>query len=182
MLLIFFFLIIIFGLLTGKIKLEIKEMKIASIDNRVMFEYDIFLKIYVFNFIKIFQRKLNHLQSKNLIKKISKTKLKIKGNTINKQIDIIRRIILRFNEVQIDISIGIDDIFLTVYTVVIVSSLIPFFIESSSRKMYKILPLYNMGNRIEIELKGISEIKFVHIIHMIFILFKERGKLNEWRK
>ena len=185
MLLIFFFIIFIVAVVTGKIKLVIKEINISNIDNKFSFKYDIILKIFIFKFIKIFQIKLNHLQSKNLIKRLSKTNLKTEKNTIKKQVTFIKRFFLRFNELQINIAIGIDDLILTVYTIAVVSSLIPIFIRNLPKTLFKVIPLYNMGNRIEIELKGISEIKFVHIIYVIFILFKERGNQygrREWKE
>ena len=49
----------------------------------------------------------------------------------------------------------------------------------SKKKKFTVLPLYNIGNVIKINLNCIIDVKIVHIIYVIYILFKKGRNVNE---
>ena len=83
---------------------------------------------------------------------------------------------MKIKKINLDIKVGTESIMITVYLVAIISSIIASFFEISNAKesTFSVMPLYNSGNSIKINLNCIISVKIVHIIYVIYILIKKR--------
>lgn len=181
MLLFFLLFLFIIGILMGKLEINIKKVQISNIEKKLSFEYDIAIHIVIFYFLRVATLKLNHKQSKNLIKSLTKQNLDIGRFDFKNQFKIIRKTRIDIKNLDIDISIGTNSGGLTVYIVAIISSIIPIIFRKRHLK-YVVKPIYNKGNKIKLNIECIVDIKFVHIINTIFIIIKERGREYGGRK
>ena len=112
----FFILIII---LSTTIRLDIDKVEI--LDKKI--KYKAKIKIYIFKFIKIFQKNITKKNLKNMIEMSMKTNMLTKGKTMFKkiQIDIL--------ELNIDWDYGLTAIIPNVYIYAIINSVIAMFIS-----------------------------------------------------
>lgn len=185
MLLIFLLLmLVIIGLASGKLRINIKKIELCNINKKLSFEYDIVIQIIVFRFIRVYSLKLNHKQAKNMIKSLTKQKLDINKFDLKNQLEVIKKSKIQVKSINISIDVGTENTAFTVYIVTIISSVIPIIFRNFNIN-YMVNPIYNMGNKIKLVAEGITEIKFVHIIYAIYILVKGRGKeygRGKWKK
>lgn len=93
------------------------------------------------------------------------------------KLGIIKKNLLKFKYIDINLSIGTIDNLLSVYVVTLLAIIIPIIFRNDNLR-YKTNPLYNMENKIKLTINCIIEIKFVHIIYVIFIIYKKRGEQN----
>ena len=173
---IFFLLLIIIAFVTSKIRINIKQIEISNIRKQFEIRYDIALEIFIFNLVKLLKINLRNKQKKNL-KKILKIDNFDKKNINLSKLRILKKIkmLIKLENFNLNILIGTENTTATIYIITAISVLIPI-IFVDYKINYKVNPLYNVGNRINLAIKGISEIKLVHIIYIIFILIKERYK------
>lgn len=194
-LLFFIFIILIFVIIIfSKIILQVNNLKITSKNNKhINDNYKFIIKLYAFSKIPI----LKIVYNKNKIKKIE-TKIninnKIKNIKIKKIIEdynknnkfsskIIKfflKDVLEIININLDLELGIKDAALTAVLVGAISTIISIIfrnkIKNSENQYYKISPIYNNGNIVNINISGIFGIKVIHIINIIYILLKEKGK------
>ena len=125
------------------------------------------------------------LISKIDINKISlkiekRLKQQIKNNNVN--IFKIIKIIIKNLKFQIlkynmNLEIGVDDAFYTSLLTVAISSLISIALKLTLKNLkkcyYIILPIYEKGNILKLNLNCIINLKLVHIINIIYLINKE---------
>lgn len=186
MLLILFFLIIIIMLITLKIRINLKEIDISNLnkDKKIRNSFAINLEIIVFRFIKILSIKFNDEKIKNMAKKIDYKKIDISKEWKNR--DKLKRVAksLKINLKKLDfkLEIGIYDMILTIWTTTLISIIIPILLRNNANNLkYRIEPIYNKGNVINLKGKGIIEIYLVHIIYALYIL-KKKGRNKDVRR
>lgn len=159
--------------------------------------------------IKINEKKLNKikhtikkLENSKILKKISRINLKkvslkleerLKRKIINKNIKPIEivKIVLKNLKIEIlkfkmNLKIGIDDVFITSFLIAILSSIIAIMlkftvddIKDDKRYHYKIMPIYGKENMAKLNLNCIINLKLVHIINIIYIFLRRKGRSDK---
>ena len=106
--------------------------------------------------------------------------LKLQKKSIN-IIEIIKILKLKVEKLQLYLAFGTDILMLTIYLVPIISSILGILLRNANpnKTRYKVIPMYNFGNSIKFNLNCIIKVKIVHIIYVIYILFKKRRNHNE---
>ena len=188
--LVFLFLAILFLILMilifyTKIRVEVYNFKFSSIRSiHTNKNYKIVIKLCVFNKIPILKftitkAKLKKININEKIKKFNKKVMKDKNNFDKNLLTDIKNIKLEINKVHLIINIGTENTNLTSFLVVFISTIFSFIFSKKMKKYnkqkYKIIPIYNSQNVINILISGIFEIKMIHIINIIYILTKKEG-------
>ena len=183
------FLILIFFLLLlivfSSIKLNIKKFDILYNENKTEKtnkEILAYLELYLLGVIKIAKIKL----TKERLKKIKikgdfkQFKKDIKFVRANHILKLLKKLKVKVEKANINIRLGTDSIMLTAYLVAAVASAIGilFGVKNVKNNTFSVMPLYNSGNYIKINLNCIISVKIVHIIYAIYILIKKRRISN----
>lgn len=188
-----FIIIIIFPsfiILFGKLVIEINNLKVTSKSQKHLNDnYKINIKLNLFGKFTIFKKSFNKQKIDNLkVKNRLKNKMKninfnkiLKKEKINlKLIKVFIKDILEIANIKLNIELGIDDAGKTAVLVGILSSIIPIIfrmkIKNIKDQYFKINPIYNNENIINMEISGIFGFKLIHIINIIYILSKEKGE------
>ena len=174
MLLVFIILVFIIAIITLKLKLFISVKNSSK---------DIKLKFYVFNKVLIGRIDLNKT-NRNFGKKInSNIQKKLKKIDIGGLVsDSLKKSNIQLECIKLKADICTTDAVLTSYLVAVVSSVIAILIRLSKAKIdyknfyYKINPVYINKKILNIRLKCIISINFVHIITTI------ARSIKEWRR
>lgn len=163
---IFLFLFIIFILILLNKKVRI------SIDFSVNgLEYNFCINInYFFDILTLYKEDFARLKKKT--KKRLKKKKTYFPKWIFKRLDI--------NRINLDIGVGLGDVFVTTMSVPIVSTCVSILMRkylSKSTKKFSVKPIYN---KLFVTAKGSIEasVKLKDVIYMIFRIFKESKKLE----
>lgn len=162
---ILFFILII--LLSITLCIDIEKLEIYN--GKTVFR--IKLKIYIFKYIKIFQKKIHKKDIIKIIENISKKNL-IKDEKI------IKRIKYSFNDMNVNIEYGIRSVLLNAYTYGIINMIIPIFLAQKDTQNIKYNITTNFRkNFISIQARGKIQ---VQILENIIKLFKQNAvKLNK---
>ncbi len=152
------------------------------------FEYDIEIRLYLLGAIPYFKYNLNKniLSNNKFYRKIREiSSSKNLANNINAR-EIFNLLSLKFEKINLNLQVGTSNAALTAYAVFAVSTILELSIPYLTYKhfykniKYKIIPLYNGRNILNIKLNSIICIKMVHIISVIYIILqKRRDKKNE---
>ncbi len=185
------FLILIFLLLLlivfSSIKLNIKKFDILYVKNenkaeKTNKEILAYLELYLLGIIKIAKVKITKERLKKLKIKgdFKQIKKDIKFVRVNHIVKLLKKVKGKVEKANINIKIGTDSIMLTAYLVAAVASAIgiAFGATNAKNSTFSVMPLYNSGNYIKINLNCIISVKIVHIIYAIYILLKRRRKNN----
>lgn len=130
--------------------------------------------------MKLNNKKMKKIYSSKQLEKIDLSKI-TKKIPINKS-SLIKILKLKINieTLNLNLELGIQDALLTSYAVAIISSAIgitlPHIVKSNNiyKCKYKILPVYNYVDTINLQLNSIICIKIVNIIILIYSLIKEK--------
>ena len=181
LLILFFLLLIIILIITGKLNIKVEMFEIENIGKKIVLKYSIILELIVCKYIKILKVRINNKQQTNMIKKLSSkvNKIDIKTNNTKKQIEVIKRIVLNIKDIDIIATIGLDSLIATVYINTFIASLIPILLRKYSDTRYRVVPLYNMGNKIRVIAKCTVEVKILNTLYRIFL---ERKDYKDGRK
>ena len=197
------FIIIIFFILNSSFKLSIIKLNINTQNKMFDYEFKfglyIFNKIKIISFkinkkkIEKIKNEIEQLKNSKALKLISKIdinkislkiekrlKQQIKNNNLN-NFKIIKIIIknLKFQilKYNMNLEIGVDDAFYTSLLTVAISSLISIALKLTLKNLkkcyYIILPIYEKGNILKLNLNCIINLKLVHIINIIYLINKE---------
>lgn len=156
---ILFFILII--LLSITLCIDIEKLEIYN--GKTVFR--IKLKIYIFKYIKIFQKKIHKKDIIKIIENISKKNL-IKDEKI------IKRIKYSFNDMNVNIEYGIRSVLLNAYTYGIINMIIPIFLAQKDTKNieYNITTNFRK-NFISVQAKGKIKVEvfenMIRLIHCI---------------
>lgn len=197
------FIISIFFILNSSFKLSIIKLNINTQNKMFDYEFKfglyIFNKIKIIGFkinkkkIEKIKNEIEQLKNSKALKLISKIdinkislkiekrlKQQIKNNNVN--IFKIIKIIIKNLKFQIlkynmNLEIGVDDAFYTSLLTVAISSLISIALKLTLKNLkkcyYIILPIYEKGNILKLNLNCIINLKLVHIINIIYLINKE---------
>ena len=193
MILVFLFWIIIalfLIVLLSTIRIEIDNVKLKIFEeqlkkSKIIFDYELHIGLYFLGKIKIVKIKINKqiLNKINIKEKIStesikKIKREAKKNKELKKV--IKKLNIEISKLDLKLELDTPDVLITtglVTTISIIASII-FGKLIKARKFneykYKIIPLYNNKNMLNLEINCIINIKIVHIIFILYILMKKR--------
>ena len=192
MVLVLFFaliLAIIFIFFISTLKINIEKLEISNeVENTpIVKELDISLEIYIFNKFKILKKHItkNNMQELKSSKKLeklknkllSKNKLEKKRKNVKVDLDIVKYLNPKLQNINLELKLGTEDVVLTSFLIVIISIAISMLLSKAIDKYdenkykYKIIPNYNNKNSIKIFLNGIIDIKLVNIINILFRLW-----------
>ena len=192
MLLILFFLLITIVMTTLKLRVNFKDIKISNIDENgqkreLKKTYNVEFELFIFSVIKIIKINFNNRKSRETLQKIKEQIGKISNDVLspNELIKRLREFEFRIKEGKVEVMLGTEFMMATIGIVTVISSTIPIWLvdvigRDNTRKLeYKILPVYNKGNIINLEANGIIETYLVHIIYALYIIkMKGRNKEN----
>lgn len=178
--------ILIITLLLSVLSIRIERMNISNYSKeKLLKDYEFHIELKLLNKIKI----LDIIINKAFIEKMQ---LKDKFNNINlsqlrkdipnkKEIkNIIKKLNIDISQLNLNIDIGTEDVIITSAIVAMLSAIIGIVLAQVIKKYdkekysYTITPLYINKNVIKISLSCIIQIKIVHIIYIIYVLFKKR--------
>ena len=164
---ILFFILII--LLSITVCIDIEKLEIYN--GKTVFK--IKLKIYIFKYIKIFQKKIHKKDIIKMIENMSK-------ENIIKDEKIIRKIKYTFSDMNINVEYGIRNVLLNTYTYGIINMIIPIFLaqKGTNNIEYNITTNFRK-NFISIHAKG--KIKVEVLENMIRLFKKSIIKINNKR-
>jgi len=169
-----FLIIIVFTSIFFRIKIKIDYLKLDY--NKNDLEITIFFTILKKINIIIYKRKIekNEIIVKDFSSRLSDRK---------KYKNIAKYLKFRIEEFKLGVNIGLSDVMLTTYSVVILSSLISIltlcFNDSINHENihYKVKPVYNK-TLLQLDFSSIISLKFTHIIYIIYKIIKERRVYN----
>ncbi len=162
---ILFFILII--LLSITVCIDIEKLEIYN--GKTVFK--IKLKIYIFKYIKIFQKKIHKKDIIKMIENMSK-------ENIIKDEKIIRKIKYTFSDMNINVEYGIRNVLLNTYTYGIINMIIPIFLAQKGTNNIEYNITTNFRKKfISIQARGKIQ---VQILENIIKLFKQNVvKLNK---
>ena len=162
---ILFFILII--LLSTTVCIDIEKLEIYN--GKTVF--NIKLKIYIFKYIKIFQKKIHKKDIIKMIENMSK-------ENIIKDEKIIRKIKYTFSDMNINVEYGIRNVLLNTYTYGIINMIIPIFLAQKGTNNIEYNITTNFRKKfISIQARGKIQ---VQILENIIKLFKQNVvKLNK---
>lgn len=162
---ILFFILII--LLSTTVCIDIEKLEIYN--GKTVFK--IKLKIYIFKYIKIFQKKIHKKDIIKMIENMSK-------ENIIKDEKIIRKIKYTFSDMNINVEYGIRNVLLNTYTYGIINMIIPIFLAQKGTNNIEYNITTNFRKKfISIQARGKIQ---VQILENIIKLFKQNVvKLNK---
>lgn len=170
--------VIITFLIFSKLQIEIRNVKFNSqLKKHFNDDYQIIIKWYVLKWIPI----LNVNITKTKLEKM-KLRQKIDFSVLEKNINLDKKIwnILKNSKIEIQkielyMELGTENAAYTAMLIPIISTVLAFILRKNT-KQFKIQPLYQNQNLVNIFVSGIFEIKMSHIISSIYFLNKKEGK------
>lgn len=180
-----FLIIIIILFLSSKIIIELKDVSYLSGKSIITKKKDslriklcILGKIPIVN-IKVSKKLIKKLKLEEKFKKIDINDIEEDKNIFNKIIDITKRNYLKIERLDLKVELGTENAALTAILVPIISTIVSMIIRRKVKDIrkqnFKIKPIYNNQNILNIALSGILQIKMIHIINIIYILNKKEG-------
>ena len=140
----------------------------------------IILKKVKWLLIKIDKRKLQRIINKIHLEKINIKKLEREFNI--KDIKELSKIEPKIRNLNMDATLGLDDVILTSYLIPIISTIfaiiMPYVVQRKDVKniKYNLKPLYNMKNVYDIKLDICIEIKVMDILNVFYNIYKSKNK------
>ena len=199
---------LIFILLTLSFHIGVIKLNIDSSEKKILNDFEFIFKVYILNIIPIInirinERKIKQFQKSKMLERLSNIDYKKISRNIEKKIyrefkitDLIRFSTYMLKKLKPEIllfrlylELGFNDIFLTVYSIPIISTIITALLKygnidknlkkNKNKYKYEIIPVYN---KYKINLKSdcIISIKFVHIIIILynFLILQRRSDIN----
>lgn len=173
---------IILLLTLSTIKLNVKNIKISNLEGRCKKEKleksaEVYLELYIFGKIKILKIKINKRLIKKLNSKNNKQNIEKSAKLLKKVniLEIIKLLKIKTEKFNLNANIGTEEVTLTVLIITIISSILGNLFRTADNKNinYRIMPMYQYGNIINLRLNCIISVKMIHIIYIIYILFKK---------
>ena len=190
MILVFFIcalILLIIGFILSSISVDVKKVYISNCnnDNKLNYDYEIDIKLHLFNFIKVLsitidKEKIAKLDLKNKIKKVNFKKIQKEVIPKEEAKEIIKKLNIELKKFDLKLQIGTIDVIFTTAIVTLLASGIGIGLANiikeykNERYNYEIYPIYQNKNLIKIELNCIIKVKMVHIISIIYLLLKKR--------
>lgn len=173
----------LFILMISVIKVRIEDLTLDNFKGKFIYDYSIYLELYILNKIKILSINLNknkvqRLDIKNKFKKVDLSKYK---RYMNK--DLFKKMLsyIKISKINLKIKVGTQDVLFTAGIIAFLSSIIAISLSNlitkfdNNKHKYIVTPIYVDKNVIKILLDCIIEVKMVHIINIIYNLIKKRS-------
>ncbi len=187
--LIIIFSLLVFIVLISSVKLNISKLHISNVkSNKLTIEFKSKLQIYIFNKIKIGSIVLDDEKISNILKSGKIDIRKIRGNKkINKDILIVlKNFKYQIEKIKVIGYIGTENAALTAIICTILNTIITLIVSKKTvnyekeKYNYKIESIYINQNIVNLDLNCIISIKIVHIISILYMLFKKESvNVNE---
>lgn len=118
-------------LICSTIKLNIKKLEISNIEGhfkkkKTDIEGQVYLELYLFGAIKIAKLKIRPKMLKKIKENNDIEKVKKEAKVIKKArpLEVIKKLKIRLEEINLKLQIGIDDVIITSYLVAFISSIL----------------------------------------------------------
>ncbi len=152
--------------------------------------YAIILSLYLGNKLKWISIHLNDEKLRKTYSKMQLEKIDIKKLEKDfkwEDLKVIKKLNLKISYLNLKMKLGVESPIITSFIVSIISSIISIFLPHLALKIksedykYIIEPIYQNQNLYKIKFNCIIQVKMVHIINVIYILVKRKGRrdLNE---
>lgn len=183
--------IIVYIIISLKINFKIETFNYNSmLPKKVKLKYNILITIYIFNKIPIIKIKLTTKSWNKIRQKVKKRIDEIdvtdieRDREINKKIlEITKMLKINIKDFNLRLELGTEDAIITSFLVPIIGIIISYLLRQNmvdfKRQKFIIQPVYCNQNLLNLVFSGIFEIKMIHIINIIYVLIKGRGK--EWK-
>lgn len=148
--------------------------------------YKIMIKLYLFekiNFFKldITKSKIEREKVQKSINKIEKKMIRDSNNFDIKTLKALKYLNLELKKLNLNVIIGLQDAASCAICVGTISSLIAIilrnFLNQSNDNFWKVIPVYQNRNLLNVNLDCIFNLKLLHIIYTIYFL-KKKGEKN----
>lgn len=186
MLLILFFLIIVIAIVSLRIRINFKDIQISNVNEnnermKLRHHYRIEFELFIFKVIKIAKIKFDN---QKITRAVNKMKYRIEDVGIEREIKkeirnrkklikAFRNLKLKLIELNFNLELGTEGIVSTIGIFTIISTIVPILIRNNASKIqYRIAPIYNMGNVMNLWVNGITEVYLVHIIYALYTIKK----------
>ena len=182
---------IVYIIISLKINFKIETFNYNSmLPKKVKLKYNILITIYIFNKIPIIKIKLTTKSWNKIRQKVKKRIDEIdvtdieRDREINKKIlEITKMLKINIKDFNLRLELGTEDAIITSFLVPIIGIIISYLLRQNmvdfKRQKFIIQPVYCNQNLLNLVFSGIFEIKMIHIINIIYVLIKGRGK--EWK-
>lgn len=186
--------LILFLLCISNLEIEIKKFKLNTnnLKGEKIEDYLICIKLKILEKLtwlkftiddeKINKIKKSKKMNNRLLELTSKLKGFIKNNKKNiLEIKNVKYLNIELKKINLEMQLNILDNILTSFAVVIISTLLSIVISRGMKKYnedecrYIIKPMYSENIQIIIDLNCIIDVKMVHIINIVYMLFKKRS-------
>ena len=181
--------IIVYIIISLKINFKIETFNYNSmLPKKVKLKYNILITIYIFNKIPIIKIKLTTKSWNKIRQKVKKRIDEIdvtdieRDREINKKIlEITKMLKINIKDFNLRLELGTEDAIITSFLVPIIGIIISYLLRQNmvdfKRQKFIIQPVYCNQNLLNLVFSGIFEIKMIHIINIIYVLIKGRGKV-----
>lgn len=179
----FYFILLITLLLLNLLLFTTIQLQI-SINKKQISEYQIQVKLYIYEKINYFKLNITpkKIKRKKIQKKINKLKAKIKKNKSNfdiKKLKELKNLKPELKKLNLRLSLGLEDSAQTAICTGTISSIIAILLGivstiqdnlKETQVNWKIIPIYQNKNLLNIDFNCIINIKLIHIIYTIYKL------------
>lgn len=194
MIIVFFILIfvmlVIVGTIFSTLNIRIQKLYFSNQNlEKMKWDYLVFLELSLFGMIKIIKLRIDPDRVARMIRKFKvKEKMQemdfkqMKQDLPDKkeQIEIIKRLKINLEEFHFVLELGTKDVLITSAMIAFLSSILGIAIARVIKKYqeekyeYKMIPVYQNKNIINLNANCIIQVKMVHIIGIIFTLVRKR--------
>ncbi len=194
MIIVFFILIIltlfIVGILFSTLNIRVEKLYFSNQSlEKLKWNYFIVLELSLFSMIKAIKLRIDPkrvekiLKKRNIKEKVKEINFKqIKQDLPDKeeQVKLMKRLKIKLEEFHFVLELGTKDVLITSAMIAFLSSVLGIAIARVIKKYqeekyeYKMIPVYQNKNIINLNLNCIIQVKMVHIICIIFTLLRKR--------
>ncbi|MCI9000019.1 MAG: hypothetical protein HFJ26_03630 [Clostridia bacterium] len=194
MIIVFFILIIltlfIVGILFSTLNIRVEKLYFSNQSlEKLKWNYFIVLELSLFGMIKAIKLRIDPkrvekiLKKRNIKEKVKEINFKqIKQDLPDKeeQVKLMKRLKIKLEEFHFVLELGTKDVLITSAMIAFLSSVLGIAIARVIKKYqeekyeYKMIPVYQNKNIINLNLNCIIQVKMVHIICIIFTLLRKR--------
>jgi len=169
---------IVFGVYFSKIKINIRSVEMESEFKNAKLKFDIKLGLFLFGKIKVLNfnlyedgirflnGKISYKEFKDRIYKIFRIESKNRDikNDFEKYIKTFKKINPKLEELDLKINIRFEDVFLTSFSIVAISTILSFFAKGN-KYMYRVLSYCERKRNVDLKGKCVISIKTINVLN-----------------
>lgn len=172
--------LVAFLFVTSTLRVIVETLELSNDKEKKNNEAKVKIQWYAFNKIRIVSIPIKNrqIQKIHLKQELEKIEMQDIGPTKQEIITLLKEIKLK--KLDLDITIGTEDVIITSAIVLLISTgmsfLLPKVIEKyePEKYKYKILPVYQNENLYKLKLDCIIYVKMVHIIYILQVILKRK--------